>query len=110
MENTHPNVAPVCRTVYSMVWPSTENLVRRVLVDQAEQLLDLHRDAHTKRQDQMHEGFFDAWRHFAAPVLNLSPDFTEQYPTAGSSEASVPTAPPNWTTSARSPAACRRSS
>lgn len=83
----HLNDLPVSPTVYSVVWPSTEQLIRRVLVQEAEQMLDRHRNAHTKRQDPMHEGFFDAWLRFASPVLTLPGDATHHYPTAGSSEA-----------------------
>lgn len=84
---SHLDDLPVCATVYSMVWPSTEQLIRRLYTENVEQMLDAHRNAHTKRQDAMHDGFFDAWLRFASPVLTLPSDFAQRYPTAGSSEA-----------------------
>lgn len=77
----------VCQTVYSVVWPDTEDFVRQTMKSDMEAMLDLHRDAHTKRQDGMHEPFFDAWVNFASSAVNLPVDLVERYPTAGSSEA-----------------------
>ena len=79
---------PVSTTVYSVVWPETEALVRRCMTHELDAMLNAHRDAHTKHQDGLHEPFFDAWTRFAAPALAWNPgDFPEHYPTAGSSEA-----------------------
>lgn len=77
----------VSLTVYSVVWPDTEALVRRCMVEEAEAMLDRHRAAHTKRQDALHGPFFDAWRRFAAPAVSGLEAFGEAYPCAGSSEA-----------------------
>lgn len=78
----------VSATVYSVVWPETRALVRRLMTQEVEQMLARHDAAHTKRQDGMHEDFFSAWNAFASSALDLpAQEFTEHYPTAGSSEA-----------------------
>lgn len=77
----------VSLTVYSVVWPQTEALVRRCMVEEAEAMLARHRRAHTKQQDAMHGPFFQAWRAFAAPAVLGLESFGEEYPCAGSSEA-----------------------
>lgn len=77
----------VSLTVYSVVWPSTEALVRRCMIDEAELMLARHRQAFTKQQDALHGPFFDAWRTFARPAVLGLDEFTETYPCAGSSEA-----------------------
>lgn len=83
-----PENSPVCATVYSVVWPSTEALVRRVFSEQVEQMLDAHRSAFTKRQDGLHEPFFSAWLDFSQLAVRLPrASLCEHYPTAGSSEA-----------------------
>ena len=83
-----PPNSPVTSTVYSVVWPDTEHLVRQCMRDECELMLSAHRHAHTKRQDPMHEGFFNAWRSFARHAVSLDAEqLPECYPTAGSSEA-----------------------
>jgi hypothetical protein len=83
-----PENALVTTTVYSMLWPETRALVRRCMTQEADQMLARHDHAHTKRQDAMHEAFFDAWLSFAATGVNFpASSFPERYPTAGSSEA-----------------------
>ncbi len=77
----------VSLTVYSVVWPSTEALVRRCMIDEAESMLARHRQAFTKHQDALHGPFFDAWRAFARQAVLGLDAFTETYPCAGSSEA-----------------------
>lgn len=85
---TTSSAPPISTTVYSVVWPETEALVRRCMALETDAMLDAHRDAHTKHQDGLHEPFFDAWMRFVAPALDWNPaDFPEHYPTAGSSEA-----------------------
>lgn len=91
MTDTLPLITPdeaVSRTVYSAVWPETEALMRHCLERETEALLARHREAHTKRQDPMHQAFFDAWKGFAGASVQV--DWTtlpHAYPTAGSSEA-----------------------
>ena len=77
----------VSLTVYSVVWPATEALVRRCLTLEVEAMLERHRDAFTKHQDALHAPFFSAWRAFVAPAVKGLEAFTEEYPCAGSSEA-----------------------
>lgn len=91
MTSPVPTVFPgeaVSRTVYSVVWPETESLVRRCMKEETEAMLARHRGASTKRQDPMHEEFFEAWKGFAAGELRMPwGDFPHRYPCAGSSEA-----------------------
>lgn len=83
-----PPDSPVTATVYSMVWPQTEQLLRRAAIESLDDMLARHRSAHTKRQDAMHDSFFDAWRSWAAPCVTFDDhQFPERYPSAGSSEA-----------------------
>lgn len=77
----------VSLTVYSVVWPFTEALMRQCLVEETEQMLSRHRRAFTKHQDPLHDGFFEAWKTFAQPCVKGLAQFPERYPTAGSSEA-----------------------
>lgn len=78
----------VSRTVYSAVWPETEDLVRTCLTQETEAMLARHRHAHSKHQDTLHEAFFDAWTAYAAPTVTIDRDqFPHHYPVAGSSEA-----------------------
>jgi hypothetical protein len=78
----------VSRTVYSAVWPETEALVRHCMTHETNAMLARHRQAHTKRQDSLHEAFFDAWRGYVAPTVDVDPiQFPHHYPCNGSSEA-----------------------
>lgn len=77
----------VSLTVYSVVWPATENLVRRILTQETEDLLVRHRAAHTKHQDALHGPFFDAWKKFVHPCVVGLDGFAQTYPSNGSSEA-----------------------
>ena len=78
----------VTTTVYSMLWPETRALMRRCMTQEVDQMLARHEHAHTKRQDAMHDAFFDAWQSFASSAVKLPEnEFSERYPTAGSSEA-----------------------
>lgn len=75
-------------TIYSVIWPETRILVRRILQEDTDALMARHERAFEKRQDPMHEDFFKAWQGFAAPHLQVDwSDFPERYPSAGSSEA-----------------------
>lgn len=83
-----PLASPLSTTVYSVVWPATEALVRRCLSEEIDAMLNAHRDAQLKHQDPLHEGFFQAWQRFAASAVQWEPaQFPETYPTNGSSEA-----------------------
>lgn len=81
-------LGPVSTTVYSVVWPDTERLIRRCMQEETDAMMALHRDAHTKKQDGLHEPFFEAWQRFSQSALTWNPDqFPEHYPVNGSSEA-----------------------
>lgn len=82
-----PPDSPVSTTVYSVVWPDTEALVRACLTQDTDLLLERHRQAHLKSQDGMHLSFFEAWRTFAEPAVSGLDQFPEMYPCNGSSEA-----------------------
>jgi hypothetical protein len=91
MTENLPLITPdeaVSRTVYSAVWPETEALMRHCLEQETEHLLARHREAHTKRQDAMHQAFFEAWKAFSATCVQVDwAALPQAYPTAGSSEA-----------------------
>ena len=75
-------------TVYSLVFPETEALMRSILTEETETLLARHQDAYLKTQDPMHETFMSAWLNFTRDALSWKPDeFKEHYPCNGSSEA-----------------------
>ncbi len=83
-----PLDSPLSTTVYSVVWPETEALIRDCLRSELEAMLNQHRDAHLKHQDRLHEDFFAAWQRFAAPAVHWGPtQFPEAYPSNGSSES-----------------------
>jgi hypothetical protein len=77
----------VSTTVYSVVWPSTEALMRRCMFEETQQMLERHRQPVSKSQDLLHGAFFDAWRRFADPAVLGLDQFPESYPSGGSSEA-----------------------
>ena len=77
----------VTATVYSVVWPATEALVRRCMALETDAMLERHRSAHTKAQDQLDRPFFEAWDRFASPAVRGLEAFPERYPCNGSSEA-----------------------
>lgn len=82
-----PARLPVSHTVYSVVWPATEVLIRRCLTEEIDALMARHRQSFTQTQDALHEPFMDAWRDFAGPAVRGLATFDEAYPCSGSSEA-----------------------
>lgn len=77
-------IGPVCRTVYSLYWAQTQQVVD-VLWHAAPHELFL--DPHTKRQDGMHARMLQMWPDWAQ--VTLADAFPESYPTNGASEAIV---------------------
>jgi hypothetical protein len=82
--------AGASKTVYALVTSETEKAKREALgIDHGfEEYLDMFRGAWTKKQDAMHEEFFQTWLDWSSPVIDLPRDqFPFYYPTAGASEA-----------------------
>src|SRR5215510_15889001 len=79
----------VCKTVYSIYWPFTRDLIDRVWKDERDTLHRQYEEAWTKKQDALHDPFLEDWAAWATP---LRPPITRaafpyRYPTSGSSEA-----------------------
>jgi hypothetical protein len=74
-------------TVYSVIWPRTREIVRKTMVEDVDAMMERHERATSKRQDDMHLAFRDAWLAFAQGHLKLDQgQFPEFYPCSGSSE------------------------
>ncbi len=73
-------------TIYSLVMPESEAAFTAVVGDP--DFLDRYREPWTRKQDRMHEAYFERWLDWSAPVVSIrSEDFPFRYPTAGASEA-----------------------
>lgn len=86
--------ASVSKIVYSLVMPETESVVDEVLdgtgaaAGGRERFHDMFREAWTQKQDTAHEEFFQTWKTWSAPVVQLdAARFPFAYPTGGASEA-----------------------
>jgi len=79
----------VCKTVYSIYWPFTRDLIDRVWQSEREALHRQYEEAWTKKQDALHDTFLEGWVIWATPVRPvITPSaFPYRYPTSGSSEA-----------------------
>lgn len=73
------------KTVYSLVWPETENVVRRTLSD-VERLLERHRRPHLKQQDAIGPDFAAIWWEWSGIASGSVNQWGHFYPTAGASE------------------------
>lgn len=98
-------------TIYSLVMPESEaalaaivdggdrremlaqgggspgNLADRLDARREASWLSLYREPWTQKQDETHEGYFDQWLQWSAPVVDMqAADFPFRYPTAGASE------------------------
>lgn len=74
-------------TVYSLVYPETQELIDRIAKDFPH---DIYKEAWTKKQDPMHKEFLDRWKLWSRPFLpnvNWKLEFPQAYPCNGSSEA-----------------------
>lgn len=76
----------IVSTVYSVVWKETEQIVRHILKNETDNLLERHKNTHLKKQDDMHVSFFQNWINFTSEQVGDLSSFKEWYPTAGSSE------------------------
>jgi hypothetical protein len=95
--------AGVSGTIYALVMPESEAALAQV-VDGCDRSLLLHdpaaldaarracwfdryREPWTQKQDALHEGYFDRWLAWAAPVVDVEgAAFPYRYPSAGASE------------------------
>lgn len=74
------------KTVYSLVWPETENVVRHALMD-VERMLERHRRPHMKQQDAIGPDFAAIWWEWSGISSGTVHQWDHFYPTAGASEA-----------------------
>lgn len=75
------------KTVYSLVWPETKNIMRSCFAAHTEEMLSRHDATHTKVQDAIGPDFAREWWAWAG-VNKASPDtWSHFYPTNGASEA-----------------------
>ena len=79
----------VCKTVYSIYWPFTHDLIDRVWQGDRDIIHRQYEDAWTKKQDALHDPFLERWAEWATPVQPriARSTFPYRYPTSGSSEA-----------------------
>lgn len=78
-------------TIYSLVMPESEAVLAEVMDGGASGrdagLLEHYREAWTQKQDALHEGYFERWVAWSAPVVKFdAAAFPHRYPTAGASE------------------------
>lgn len=73
------------KTVYSLVWPETELVVRQSVMD-VEELLRRHRRPHLKTQDAIGPDFAAVWWDWSG-IGGTVGQWAHFYPTAGASEA-----------------------
>lgn len=78
-------------TIYSLVMPESEAVLAEVMDGGAAGrdagLLEHYREAWTQKQDALHEGYFERWIAWSAPVVKFdAAAFPHRYPTAGASE------------------------
>lgn len=97
MNNAHDRLnqllaeAGVSKIVYALVMPETETTIDTVFGDASsqnrEQYRSEFREAWTQKQDHVHESFFDRWRTWVKPIVELDAEqFPFRYPTSGASE------------------------
>lgn len=75
----------VSRTVYSVSWPKTKEVFKDIQQDS--EIADIFSKTWTKKQDDMHMPFLNAWREWVSPRFVFSSNIKHAYPTNGSSEA-----------------------
>ena len=78
-------------TIYSLVMPESEAVLAEVMdggaAGREAGLLEHYREAWTQKQDALHEGYFERWVAWSAPVVKFDAGaFPHRYPTAGASE------------------------
>ena len=75
------------KTVYSIVWPETEQAIKNCFQNHLDELMARHRAPHTKMQDQYGPDFARQWWNWAQISSMSADEWAEFYPTAGASEA-----------------------
>lgn len=75
------------KTVYALYLPETKEILD-TLLDGRDAYHDMYTKAWTHKQDSAHQLFFDTWKAWVAPIVDVNWDvFPFYYPTAGASEA-----------------------
>jgi histidinol-phosphate/aromatic aminotransferase/cobyric acid decarboxylase-like protein len=79
----------LCKTVYSIYWPFTRDLIDRIWKNEREALHAQYEEAWSRKQDALHDPFLEGWAAWATPVRPAitRTSFPHRYPTSGSSEA-----------------------
>lgn len=78
-------------TIYSLVMPESETVLAEVMdgggYGRDAGLFEHYREAWTQKQDALHEGYFDRWIQWAAPIVKFDATaFPHRYPSAGATE------------------------
>ena len=77
----------IMKTIYVPVHPRV-NAIKTAYAKSVDQTIRMFQNPHKRTQDRLHEMFFDTYRQWAAPAVNIDPEvFKHQYPTNGSNEA-----------------------
>lgn len=77
--------AGISQFVYNITYPETKLIKEEMWLSLPH---DMYSKTPTKKQDNMHFEFFEAWLNWTKPVLNINDyDFKYFYPTYGSSDA-----------------------
>jgi aspartate/methionine/tyrosine aminotransferase len=79
----------ISKTVYSLCYPETENLLKKVWENSNELgLHGMYDNTWTKKQDEYHHTFAESFKTWSKPNLSVQwSDFPVFYPTNGASEA-----------------------
>ena len=77
----------VSKTVYSLVWPETQNLMLKTLQEHALEMVMRHSCPHNKLQDAIGPDFAQSWWKWANVSDEPSSIWSSFYPTNGASEA-----------------------
>ena len=78
----------ISKTVYSLYLPDVEDVIDRLLKNTDKAFHQRYCEAHTSKQDAYHHTFFDTFKKWSEPVLDV--DWNKLpfgYPTGGASEA-----------------------
>lgn len=78
----------ITKTVYSIYWPLTRDIIDSVWAGERDRLHSQFEEPWTKKQDALHEPFLQRWTEWATPLQPriTRREFPHWYPTNGSSE------------------------
>lgn len=77
----------ISKTVYSLVWPQTHNLMLKCLQENALDMVMRHSCPHHKMQDSIGPDFAESWWKWSNISTESSSIWSHFYPTNGASEA-----------------------